>query len=238
MKFSLSVALSLAAATAQAATQFCDQWGSVTEGNYILYNNLWGQAQATSGSQCTTFESLSGNTIVWNTKWSWSGGQGQVKSFANAALQFTPKKLSSVKSIDSTWTWNYSGSNIVADVAYDMFLSTSPGGDHNYEIMVWLGALGGAGPISSTGSPIATPTVAGIKFNLYLGPNGSMQVYSFVAQSTTKSFSGDMRDFFTYLEGNQGLSSDLYLVDVQAGTEPFSGSNAVFTVSDYSVSVA
>jgi xyloglucan-specific endo-beta-1,4-glucanase len=105
MKLSLSVALSLAAATAQAATQFCDQWGSVTEGNYILYNNLWGQAQATSGSQCTTFESLSGNTIVWNTKWSWSGGQGQVKSFANAALQFTPKKLSSVKSIDSTWKW-------------------------------------------------------------------------------------------------------------------------------------
>lgn len=65
-----------------------------------------------------------------------------------------------------------------------------------------------------------------------------MQVYSFVAQSTTNSFSGDMRDFFTYLESNQGLSSDLYLVDVQAGTEPFSGSNAVFTVSDYSVSVA
>ncbi|KAF7159908.1 hypothetical protein CNMCM5623_005414 [Aspergillus felis] len=238
MKFSLSLALSLAAATAQAATQFCDQWGSVTEGSYILYNNLWGEAQATSGSQCTTFESLSGSTIVWNTKWSWSGGQGQVKSFANAALQFTPKTLSSVKSIDSTWKWSYSGSNIVADVAYDMFLSSSASGSHSYEIMVWLGALGGAGPISSTGSPIATPTIDGIQWKLYLGPNGSMQVYSFVAESTTESFTGDLLNFFKYLESSQGLSSSLYLVDVQAGTEPFSGSNAVFTVSDYSVSVA
>ncbi|KAF7117015.1 hypothetical protein CNMCM5793_005662 [Aspergillus hiratsukae] len=238
MKFSLPLALSLTAATAQAATTFCGQWDSVTEGNYILYNNLWGESSATSGSQCTTFESLSGNTIVWNTKWSWSGGQGQVKSFANAALQFTPKTLSSISSIDSTWKWSYSGSNIVADVAYDMFLSTSPSGSHNYEIMVWLAALGGAGPISSTGSPIATPTINGIKWNLYLGPNGSMQVYSFVAQSTTQSFSGDMLDFFNYLESNQGLSSSLYLVDVQAGTEPFSGSNAVLTVSDYSASVA
>ncbi|RHZ44009.1 putative endoglucanase [Aspergillus thermomutatus] len=238
MKFSLPLALSLTAATAQAATEFCDQWGSVTEGNYILYNNLWGEANADSGSQCTTFESLSGSTIVWNTKWSWSGGQGQVKSFANAALQFTPKTLSSISSIDSTWKWSYSGSDLVADVAYDMFLSSSASGSDEYEIMVWLAALGGAGPISSTGSPIATPTIAGIKWNLYLGPNGSMQVYSFVAQSTTESFSGDMLDFFKYLESNQGLSSSLYLVDVQAGTEPFSGSNAVLTVSDYSVSVA
>lgn len=105
MKFSLPLALSLTAATAQAATTFCGQWDSVSEGNYILYNNLWGESSATSGSQCTTFESLSGNTIVWNSKWSWSGGQGQVKSFANAALQFTPKTLSSISSIDSTWKW-------------------------------------------------------------------------------------------------------------------------------------
>jgi xyloglucan-specific endo-beta-1,4-glucanase len=132
---------------------------------------------------------------------------------------------------------SYSGSNIVADVAYDMFLSSSPGGSHSYEIMVWLAALGGAAPIS-TSTPIVTPSINGVKWTLHSGPNGNMHVYSFVAPSTMKSFSGDMLQFFKYLESSHGLSSSLYLVDVQAGTEPFSGSNAVLTVSDYSASVA
>lgn len=132
---------------------------------------------------------------------------------------------------------SYSTTNIVADVAYDMFLSSSATGSQEYEIMVWLAGLGGAGPISSTGSAIATTTINGVSWKLYQGTNGSMTVYSFVASSTTQSFSGDMKAFFTYLIENQGLSSSLYLIDVQAGTEPFTGT-ADLTVSSYSVAVA
>lgn len=119
-----------------------------------------------------------------------------------------------------------------------MFLSSTASGSDEYEIMVWLAALGGAGPISSTGSAIATTTIGGVSFSLYEGPNGDMTVYSFVASSTTTSFSGDLLDFFTYLIDNQGLSSSLYLVDVQAGTEPFTGTDATLTVSSYSAVVA
>jgi xyloglucan-specific endo-beta-1,4-glucanase len=46
---------------------------------------------------------------------------------------------------------SYTGSDIVADVSYDIFTSSTSGGASEYEIMVWLAALGGAGPISSTG---------------------------------------------------------------------------------------
>lgn len=130
-----------------------------------------------------------------------------------------------------------SSTDVVADVAYDMFLSSTADGDNEYEIMVWLAALGGAGPISSTGSAIATTTINGVSFKLYKGLNGSMTVYSFVASSTTTSFSGDMLNFFTYLIDNQGLSESLYLVDVQAGTEPFTGTSDL-TVSSYSATVA
>nr|QDF60592.1 xyloglucanase [Binary vector pBI-Xeg] len=215
---------------------FCDQWGSTTTGSYIVYNDLWGQSSDTSGTQCTGVDSLSGSTIAWHTSYSWSGASSQVKSFANVALQFTAKTLSSISSIKSTWKW-YSTTNIVADVAYDMFLSSSASGSNEYEIMVWLAALGGAGPISSTGSAIATTTINGVTWKLYKGPNGSMTVYSFVAESTVTSFSGDMLAFFTYLIKNQGLSSSLYLVDVQAGTEPFTGT-AKLTASSYSADVA
>ena len=103
--------------------------------------------------------------------------------------------------------------------------------------MVWLAAYGGAGPISSTGSPVDTPTIGGQKYSLYSGPNGDTTVYSFVASSTITDFSGDMMDFFNYLVQNQGVSDSYYITSLQAGTEPFTGSDAVFTTSAYSLSV-
>lgn len=104
--------------------------------------------------------------------------------------------------------------------------------------MIWLGALGGAGPISSTGSPVATPTLAGASWKLYKGVNGAMTVFSFVATSSQTSFSGDLKTFLTYLTTNQGMSTSQCLYSIGAGSETFSGSNAVFTTSGYSASVS
>ncbi|KAJ5791728.1 CAZyme family GH12 [Penicillium psychrosexuale] len=215
---------------------FCDQWGTTTTDTYILYNNLWNEAQDPSGTQCTGLDSSSGNKIAWHTSWSWAGATNQVKSYASASLQFTPKTLSAISSIESVWDWSYSTTDIVADVAYDMFLSSTADGSEEYEIMVWLAALGGAGPISSTGKAIATVTINGVEWDVWVGPNGQMTVYSFVAKSTVTSFSGDLLKFFTYLVNDQGLSDSKYLIDVQAGTEPFTGT-AKLTVSSYSVAV-
>jgi len=89
--------------------------------------------------------------------------------------------------------------------------------------MIWLAAYGGAGPISSTGSPIATVTISGVSWKLYKGPNGSMTVYSFVASSTVTSFSGDLKLFFNYLASSWAYPTSQYLLSIGAGTEPFSG---------------
>lgn len=150
----------------------------------------------------------------------------------------TAQELSSISSIESTWDWTYSGSDIVADVSYDMFTSSSASGDDEYEIMIWLAALGGAGPISSTGSTVATPTIAGVTWDLYSGANGDTTVYSFVAQSEAESFSGDLMDFFDYLSENEGFSLSQYLLSIGAGTEAFTGTDAVFTTTSYSATVA
>ena len=64
-----------------------------------------------------------------------------------------------------------------------------------------------------------------------------MTVYSFIASSTVNDFSGDMMDFFDYLVSSQGYDDSQYLISAGAGTEPFTGSNAVFTTSAYSISV-
>ncbi|KAB8073615.1 putative xyloglucan-specific endo-beta-1,4-glucanase A [Aspergillus leporis] len=239
MKFTPLVLASLASAAAiNRRSDMCGQWDTATTSKFTLYNNLWGKGNADSGSQCTGLDSDNGNSIAWHTSWSWTGGAGQVKSYANVAYNFQATQLSKLSSIPTTWKWTNTGSSIVADVAYDLFTSSSASGSEEYEIMIWLAALGGAGPISSTGSAIATPTVAGKNWSLYKGPNGQMTVFSFVASSTTEDFSADLNDFLKYLQENQGMPSSQYLTHVQAGTEPFSGSNVKFVTSDYSVSVA
>jgi len=219
------------------ATTMCDSWGSLATGQYTIYQNNWGASAATSGSQCTTFNSISGTTVAWSTSWTWEGGAGSVKSYSNVALENVNKQLSAVSSIPSTWKWSQTGTNLVADVAYDLWLAPTSGGTNAYEIMIWLAAYGGAGPISSTGSAIGTVTIGGHSYSVYSGPNGSTTVYSFVASSTITSFSGDMMDFFDYLTTKQGVPSSYYITSLQAGTEPFSGEDAVLTTSAYSITV-
>ncbi|KAK1976012.1 family 12 glycosyl hydrolase [Colletotrichum cereale] len=233
-------ALALAAPTSpveRRAATFCDQWGSAVTGTYTVYNNLWGASSGT-GSQCTTLTGLSGGSLQWSTTWSWSGGPYNVKSYANAVVNVSKKALSAINSIPSTWNWSYSGNGLVANVAYDLFTSSTASGPAQYEIMIWLGALGGAGPISATGSPVARPTVAGRAWNLYKGTNGQMTVFSFVAPSNVQSFSGDLKAFAAYLVASQGLPASQILQSVGAGTEPFVGSNAKFTTTAYTASLS
>ncbi|KAI9922792.1 hypothetical protein PsorP6_001819 [Peronosclerospora sorghi] len=100
--------------------------------------------------------------------------------------------------------------------------------------MIWLAAFGGAGPISSTGKSISTVTIGSNAFNLYKGPNVSTKVFSIVATQTLVHFSADLKDFLSYLVKNHGLPLTQCLTDVQAGTEPFVGTNAEMTVQNYS----
>lgn len=150
--------------------------------------------------------------------------------------KLSQKALSAIKSLPTTWSWTYTGSNIIANVSYDLFLGTSASAESTYEIMIWTAALGGAGPISATGSPIATVTLAGSSWKLFYGKNRQLNVYSFVAASPVKSFKGDLVEFTKYLTSKQGVPSSLILQSTGAGTEPFSGSNAVFTTTAYSLS--
>lgn len=164
-----------------------------------------------------------------------SRSAGHVKSYANVVTQISQKALSSIKSLPTTWIWSYSGSSIIANVSYDLFTSSSATGSAEYEVMIWLSALGGAGPISATGSPIATVTLAGSSWKLYNGKNGQMNVFSFVATKEIKNFKGDLVEFTNYLTSKQGVPKTQVLQSVGAGTEPFSGSKAKLTVSSYSL---
>lgn len=133
---------------------------------------------------------------------------------------------------------SYSGSGLIANVAYDIFTSSTADGSPEYEIMIWLGSLGGAGPISETGSTIGTPNIGGVTWNLYAGSHSQMNVFSFVAPSNIESYSGDLVDFTNYLQENHGLEASQIVQTIGAGTEPFIGEDGLFTTDAYRVSVS
>uniref|UniRef100_M4BGG1 Uncharacterized protein n=1 Tax=Hyaloperonospora arabidopsidis (strain Emoy2) TaxID=559515 RepID=M4BGG1_HYAAE len=239
MKVASSTAMMTAAFSVAYAADTCDQWGQTKSGNYIIYNNLWGSSAATGGGkQCTGLDSGSGDTVAWHTVWSWMGGDTSVKSYANAALTFDAVPLTEVDSIPSSIEFKvkYSG-KAVANVAYDLFTSSTAEGEKKFEIMIWMAAIGGAGPISSTGKPIDTAKIAGVEWSVFSGPNGQMVVYSFVASKPSNNFEGDLMEFFDYLAKSQKFKMRQYLIKVECGMEPFIGKDVSLTVSKYSTVV-
>ncbi|KOS19957.1 Endoglucanase-1 [Escovopsis weberi] len=235
MKSSTVLAGLLPAALAQNTS--CDQWASFSNEQYILSNDLWGQ-DAGEGWGCITNDGLTSTSAAFHADWNWSGGQSNVKAFPSVQRVIPlGRRISSISSMPTEATWDYTGSDIRADVAYDVFSSsvpTNPTWDGDFEIML-LGKFGDVGPL---GSSQGTVTVAGRSWELFWGYNGAMQVYSFVAPTNINQFSGDFKNFFDFLSESKGVNfDDQYLLSYQFGSEPFTGDCSKFTTSHWSAEV-
>lgn len=186
---------------------------------------------------------MDGNTVSWFTTWTWTGGL-DVKSFSNIKVT-SGKQLSTITSIASTWKWSQSSSGpFVADVAYDLFTSSTPTGNNEHEVMVWIANLN-YGPISykysACGKAVAIAKqieIGNRAWNLYEGNNGENIVWSFLPAdgAAITSFKGDINLFLKYLTSQGYVPSSQYLKTVQGGTEAISGT-ATFTTSAYSIEV-
>jgi xyloglucan-specific endo-beta-1,4-glucanase len=120
--------------------------------------------------------------------------------------------------------------------------------------MIWLGTYGGANPTNSSGSPVATASIAGYTWHLFDGWNGEMHVFcqyqppswvdnclpwttAFVSSTNVTSFSGDILDFLNYLATNNGFPTSQYLNVLQGGTEAFVGTSVTLSTSQYSIAL-
>jgi xyloglucan-specific endo-beta-1,4-glucanase len=212
------LAASATTALAQLKGNMCGEQEGYSASGYRVQNNLWGKSAATSGSQCTAFNSASGSSVAWSTTWQWAGGDNNVKSYSYSSRDFNKKLVSQISSIPTTAVWTVSNQNTRSNVAYDLFTAAdinhpTSGGD--YELMIWLGRYGGVQPI---GSYKTTVNLAGRSWSLYVGYNGSMKVFSFVAPGAVSNFSGNIKEFFNYMASNEGfpaqsqnLISELFL---------------------------
>ncbi|KAL3656453.1 hypothetical protein V7S43_018678 [Phytophthora oleae] len=239
MKFLVSATLAFAALVSSTeGQQYCGRDDFKVVGDYTVYNNLWGEDNDKTGGQCTEVTGSSSSSVSWKTKFNWAGDNWQVKSYANAALKFTPKQVSAISSIPTTMDYTYTfDGHIIANVAYDLFTSSAANGEIEYELMVWLAALGGPWPLTDSGKPIKTVTIGGVEFDLFQGMNKKVKVFSYVAKKTAYKFSADLKKFFNELPANNTLPQTQFLVKLEAGTEPFQGKNGEMIVKSYSSKV-
>ena len=98
-----SLVLAAPAATIEKRADFCGQYDTATKGSYIVYNNLWGEGAATSGSQCSGIDGLSNNIISWHTSWTWAGGYILPSSLPpSLSLYLSPVHQLTIKQIART----------------------------------------------------------------------------------------------------------------------------------------
>ncbi|KAK4187515.1 glycoside hydrolase family 12 protein [Podospora australis] len=188
------------------AITLCNQysyWSGSPSSNYEGNNNLWGLSSATSGSQCTYLTSYSSSGLQWHTTWTWAGSPNKVKNVAYSGVRqdvANRKTVASIKSMKASVSWQYTGAEKAkANVAFDIFTAADRGHANtngDYEVMIWLARFGNPTPI---GTLTRTVSVGGFSWNLYIGMNVNMKVFSFVAPSNISTWNGNAKDFFEYL---------------------------------------
>jgi hypothetical protein len=224
---------------ASAATgQICDQYGTTTQGNYIVMNNRWG----TSATQCINVTTSGFQIVQQDGTGNLSGAPVSYPAiylgchYSNCSPNSPlPMQISAISSATSSTTETYPSSGTY-DAAYDIWLNadTNVSGVQDTEIMIWLNHTGTIQPVgSSTGSA----TIAGHTWNVWTGNNGQNNVVSYQGSGIT-SMSFSVLDFIkdTLSRGSQYGTTAWYLTSIQDGFEPWIGGVGL-AVSNFSASV-
>jgi glycosyl hydrolase family 12 len=219
--------------------------------DYVIQNNNWGTPDGSN--QTLTYKNNSFK-ITGTT----GSGQSAPASFPSIYIgasgntqngQFKttsdglPLQLSAISSITSTFRYS---PNISGDInaAYDIWFAKSPptaaynDGIDGF-VMIWLYYPTNKMPISMTGNKVASATIAGVPWDIYVGPRGpgpmgsssSAPVVSFVNptrgdNSRAQSFKNvDIKKFIDAAQP-YGITSSMYLTDVFGGFEIWNGSSS------------
>jgi Glycosyl hydrolase family 12 len=248
----LAAGLTLIGPAAVQAATTCTSGSSEGMNPYYILDNEYNASLATSSSwQCVWSTSQSGDTIAWGADWDWTHASSSTSSsvlaypaavdgwewgwvYSDTGL---PVQLSSGTSVSSSWNYTFTQDTAnTFDVSYDNWItSSSDPGDSNpqAEMMIWLNHGGGAGP---AGSEVATVSVDGASWDLYIDTDNTWPIYSFERTSTTTSSSLTITNFTKVLTSSYGLNSSYYLSSVQAGVEVWAGEGQI-DANSYSVTV-
>ena len=236
------VLAAFSAPTAQAATgQICTQYGTTTQGNYVVMNNRWG----TSATQCINVTTSGFQLVQQDGTGNLSGAPTAYPAiylgchYSNCSPNSSlPMQISAIRTATSSTTETYPGSGTY-DAAYDIWLNdtTNVSGVQKTEIMIWMNHTGSIQPIGSNSG--STVSIAGHTWNVWTGNNGANNVVSYVGNPAgMSSLSFSVMDFIrdTLGRGSQYGNTSWYLTSIQNGFEPWVGGVGL-AVSNFSATV-
>jgi len=229
--------------------------------NYIIQNNNWGNPSGTdleltykNNSFKITAGSGTGGDAPASFPSIYIGNNGNTANgvYSTKPGDNLPMQISAISSVTSTF--RYSGSTTTFNATYDIwFANAIPTATYNDGIdgfvMIWLRDPSGKQPI---GSKQGTATVAGKSWDVWKGPRGagpmgsqsSAPVVSFVNpvendDSRAQNFTNvNIKEFMT-AAATYGITSSMYLTDVFAGFEIWSGgSGGNLSVDEFKAVVA
>jgi len=197
-----------------------DKWAEYKDGNYLVRNDVW---NAAAGTQTLYVNSHSDWWIHANHP-----GSTEVKAYAHVAYTVN-KAISAIKKLSSSVGYTVPSEGVF-NAAYDIWADSN-----KYEIMVWLGAYGGAGPL---GASVEKATVGGHTWDVHKGTNGANDVFSFIISSNIKSGSVDILAILEWIKTKGWFGTkDVVVSEVQFGWEVFDtkGKEETFKINSYSV---
>jgi hypothetical protein len=233
------------------------QYGTATvmggSKEYIVQNNEWG---STAGQTITYGPGANFQVTVQKGTGATNNPEGFPSVFTGAnsgnntgSSSMLPRAVSSIPkgSVMTSMTWADNGATGSYNAAYDVWFSTSSGGDPTASspsggfLMVWYHMPSSNQPI---GTMIASTTIGGKNWNVWYGFNSgnNKPCVSYVAQTSINSLTFSLGDFIQDAVGRQDssghsyVSTSWYLTNVFAGFEIWSGGVGL-AVTDFSVTV-
>jgi len=222
----------------------CERYASYEAPGYYLVNNVWNDAQVGTGQQC--INAPKGKSFSWN--WNWGNNPTYIPVsypsviFGNKpwdpqgpSTKSLPRQVSQLKQFNATHDYAISSSGRY-NVAYDLWLTEGTQSNKatiRVEIMVWIESSGDVQPYGDFEEENDT-------YSLYIGqPEGdrSWHCYSFQLKQSLRSGPVNLGEFIQILVKKQLVSPNLYVADVEFGTEIWDGKGQM-DIKSYQVSVA
>ncbi len=224
--------------------------------DYIVQNNDWG---VSSASQTLNYgpgtkfkvatQSGTGANHAPASYPSIFTGIGGVGSTNGSGLPLAVSSISAT-GISTSWTFSNAGVSGSYNAAYDVWFSTSSGGDSKPSapsggyLMVWFYIPTDNQPVGSL-VPNGSATIGGKTFNVWYGTNNGKPVVSYVPTSNSNSFTSWTYPLGAFIQdaatrncsgSTKCIQSSWYLETVYAGFEIWNGGAGLQT-TDFGVTV-
>ncbi|PRW63665.1 GH12 family glycosyl hydrolase domain-containing protein [Actinopolyspora mortivallis] len=232
----LASSTAVGTAAAQPATTLCDKYAStrVEDGRYIVQNNVWGAETR----QCLDVDGTSFRVTTAEHDKPTDGAPAAYPSvyvgchYDNCTTgDSLPLRADRMGEVRTHWDITTPDSGTY-NAAYDLWFDpvANQSGQNAAELMIWVDRRGDIQPI---GSPVATVTIDGTRWEVWTGGE-DWNVISYVRAEPAESVDLDLSAFTADAVERGSVAPHWYLNSVQAGFEPWVGGAGLAT-NDFSV---